>query len=74
MLNKQAAGAGGEIQLTDAINTLGKSQDVYGYRYKGIRYDCGNLAGFIAANAAYALRRKVVGAEVKEILKRMVAE
>lgn len=72
ILDKQAIGAGGEVQLTDAINMLGKSQDVYGYRYEGTRYDCGSLAGFIAANVGYALPRADIGAEVKETLKAML--
>lgn len=58
VLSHQKAGAGGEIQLTDAIaNMIGKS-DVYGYRYEGVRYDCGGLVGFVAANVAFALERE----------------
>lgn len=57
-LEKQSPGAGGEIQLTDAISKLIKKQDVFGYRFEGVRYDCGSLVGFVAANVAYALDRK----------------
>lgn len=71
LLEKQKPGAGGEIQLTDAIS---KMKRIYGYRFDGVRYDCGSLQGFVAANAAYALARsdinKQVGAELKQVLKR----
>lgn len=61
ILDKQTPGAGGEIQLTDAINRMIGTNDVYGYRFDGIRYDCGSLAGFVAANVAYALEREDIG-------------
>ena len=57
-LDKQKPGAGGEIQLTDAISGMIGTQDVHGYRFEGTRYDCGGLTGFVAANVAYALERK----------------
>ena len=60
MLDKQTPGAGGEIQLTDAISKLIKTDDVFGYRFDGVRYDCGSLVGFVAANVAYALDRKEI--------------
>lgn len=72
ILEKQEKGAGGEIQLTDAINTLGKTQDVYGFRYQGKRYDCGSLSGFIEANVAFALERADIGANVRAALSAMV--
>lgn len=72
ILGRQSPGAGGEIQLTDAINTLGKTNGMTGFRYDGTRYDCGNLTGFIAANTAYALAREDVGSEVRALLKEMV--
>jgi UTP--glucose-1-phosphate uridylyltransferase len=58
VLEKVKPGAGGEIQLTDAINAMIKSQDVYGFRYDGTRYDCGVQEGYVMANLAYALERK----------------
>ncbi len=60
ILADQKAGAGGEIQLTDAISSMIGKQDVFGYRYDGIRYDCGGLTGFVAANVAFALEREDV--------------
>lgn len=58
ILDKQAPGAGGEIQLTDAIARMTKTAGVHGYRFEGTRYDCGGLTGYVAANVAYALDRK----------------
>lgn len=57
-LDKQQPGTGGEIQLTDAIGKMIGKQNVHGFRFEGTRYDCGGLAGFVAANVAYALERK----------------
>ena len=58
ILDKQKPGTGGEIQVTDAIARLIATDDVFGYRFDGVRYDCGSLVGFVAANVAYALDRK----------------
>lgn len=84
-LDKQKPGAGGEIQLTDAIGKLipplhpprlraGQRGGVYGYLFDGVRYDCGGLVGFVAANVAYALEREdicgQVAEELREVLKR----
>ncbi len=57
VLSHQKAGAGGEIQLTDAIASMIGKNDVYGYRFDGVRYDCGGLVGFVAANVAFSLER-----------------
>ena len=56
-LNKLKQGAGGEIQLTDAIAEETKEGNVYGYRFAGQRYDCGSKAGFLQATVAFALAR-----------------
>ena len=56
-LNKLKHGAGGEIQLTDAIAEETKAGDVYGYRFRGQRYDCGSKAGFLQATVAFGLAR-----------------
>jgi UTP--glucose-1-phosphate uridylyltransferase len=59
VLQNQLAGAGGEIQLTDAINTIAKRGKALAYRFKGVRYDCGSLDGFVAAtNAVYQQMKK----------------
>ncbi|WP_457551104.1 UTP--glucose-1-phosphate uridylyltransferase GalU [Desulfobacula sp.] len=56
-LGKKEKGAGGEIQLTDAMKTLLKEQPIYGYKFHGNRFDCGDKAGFQMANLAFALER-----------------
>lgn len=56
-LGKQEVGAGGEIQLTDAIQMLNDSQGVYAYDFEGIRYDVGERLGFIQTTIDFALRR-----------------
>lgn len=68
-LEAKQVGAGGEIQLTDAMARLLKSQPFHGFRYKGTRYDCGDKVGFIAANVAFALAHKDIGGAVREALK-----
>ncbi len=57
LLSHQAAGAGGEIQLTDAMLSLMEKQDFFGFRFGGRIFDCGSKIGFLAANVAYALDR-----------------
>lgn len=57
-LNTLKSGAGGEIQLTDAIaKDIGSDVPVYGYRFRGQRFDCGSKAGFLQATVAFALAR-----------------
>jgi len=56
-LNKVKQGAGGEIQLTDAIAQEVGAGGVYGYRFRGQRYDCGSKAGFLQATVAFGLSR-----------------
>jgi UTP--glucose-1-phosphate uridylyltransferase len=58
-LNKKKQGAGGEIQLTDAIDDARESgEEIYGLRFKGQRFDCGSKAGFLQATVAFALERE----------------
>lgn len=63
-------GAGGEIQLTDAMAKLIAKQPFHGVRYDGQRYDCGSRIGFIEANIAYGLQDPEIGDKVKEIVKK----
>jgi UTP--glucose-1-phosphate uridylyltransferase len=57
-INKVRSGAGGEIQLTDAIaEEITQGREVYGYRFRGQRFDCGSKAGFLQATVAFALAR-----------------
>ncbi|MBQ6908751.1 MAG: UTP--glucose-1-phosphate uridylyltransferase, partial [Synergistaceae bacterium] len=55
ILKGQQAGAGGEIQLTDALKTLCVQEPVWGFVYKGRRFDCGTQKGWLAANVQLAL-------------------
>ncbi|MGP9814623.1 UTP--glucose-1-phosphate uridylyltransferase GalU [Rhodopseudomonas sp. NSM] len=57
ILETQERGAGGEIQLTDAMIGLSKTQKFYGVEFEGERHDCGSKAGFLRANIAFAMRR-----------------
>lgn len=74
LLGKQAAGAGGEIQLTDAMLALARTQPFYGLKFEGRSYDCGSKIGFLTANVAYALDRADLAPEFRAELKRMLAE
>ena len=65
VLEGQDAGAGGEIQLTDAMAKMIGEQPFHGLTFDGTRYDCGDKAGFIQANLALALKRADIGAEVR---------
>ncbi|WP_372602672.1 UTP--glucose-1-phosphate uridylyltransferase GalU [Actibacterium sp.] len=72
-INKTKQGAGGEIQLTDAIAAqIGASEDgVFGYRFRGQRFDCGSKAGFLQATVAFALARDDLRDELSEFLREM---
>jgi UTP--glucose-1-phosphate uridylyltransferase len=67
-LDAQEKGAGGEIQLTDAMARLIGQQPFHAYRFEGERYDCGSAAGFVIANLAMALQREDVSAAVENFL------
>lgn len=66
-------GRGGEIQLTDAIEALLSIQPVHGYRFQGIRYDCGDKAGYQMANLALSLQRPELRARLLPFLKEQLA-
>jgi UTP--glucose-1-phosphate uridylyltransferase len=68
-LAQAQAGAGGEIQLTDAIAALIREEQVLAYRYQGVRYDCGSKLGYLRATVEYALRHPEVGADFAAWLK-----
>jgi UTP--glucose-1-phosphate uridylyltransferase len=67
-LDAQEKGAGGEIQLTDAMAKLIGRQPFHGYRFEGERYDCGSATGFVIANLAMALERDDVEPAVREFI------
>jgi UTP--glucose-1-phosphate uridylyltransferase len=72
ILADQTRGAGGEIQITDAMIRLARKQPFYGLKFEGRSFDCGSKIGFLAANIAYALERDDIApalrAEIKSLL------
>ena len=73
-LSKISEGAGGELQLTDAIaQEIVEGRDVFGYKFKGKRYDCGSKAGFLQATVAFALSRPELRDEFSAYLRDTVA-
>jgi len=74
ILEKQAAGAGGEIQLTDAMLALARTQPFYGLKFEGRSFDCGAKIGFLAANVAYGLARDDIAPEFKAEIERLLGE
>ena len=72
-LNRMRTGAGGEIQLTDAIaEDIANDVPVYGYRFRGQRFDCGSKAGFLQATVAFALARDDLREELSRFLTEVV--
>jgi len=68
LLESTAQGAGGEIQLTDAIAALLAYENVYAYPFSGTRYDCGSKLGYLRASVEYGLRHPDLGARFREYL------
>jgi len=73
ILSSQAAGAGGEIQLTDAMRALMAAQDFHAVPFAGRSYDCGNKIGFLTANIAFALDRADLRSDMLEALTELLA-
>ena len=73
LLDGQEKGAGGEIQLTDAMARMIGTQPFYGLTFAGRRFDCGDKAGFIQANLALALTRDDIGPAVREFARKALA-
>ena len=73
-LDGQGLGAGGEVQLTDAIaKEIKQSNNVYGYRFAGQRFDCGTKAGFLQATVAFGLARDELRDELEDYIYDMMA-
>jgi UTP--glucose-1-phosphate uridylyltransferase len=72
ILATQQSGAGGEIQITDAMIGLAKTQPFYGLKFAGRSYDCGSKIGFLTANIAYALERDDLAPALRAELKTML--
>ena len=69
-LDQHTAGAGGEIQLTDAIAATIAEVGFHGLRFEGTRFDCGSKEGFLEATLAFALDREDLGGAMREMLER----
>jgi UTP--glucose-1-phosphate uridylyltransferase len=72
LLETQQKGAGGEIQLTDALLRLLKKQPGYGFQFEGRTFDCGSKLGFLSANVAYALARDDIAPAFRSELKKLL--
>jgi UTP--glucose-1-phosphate uridylyltransferase len=70
ILEKHERGAGGEIQLTDAMIGLAKAQSFYGVEFEGERHDCGSKFGFLRANIAFGMARPDLRDGLREELKK----
>lgn len=73
ILDAQEPGAGGEIQLTDAMAKLIGRQPFHGFTFDGQRYDCGDKAGWLTANLALGVAREDIGPAVREFAKTLFA-
>ena len=72
LLESQGKGAGGEIQLTDAMARLMEVQSFYAYEYEGQDYDCGSKLGYFEAVLGYALANEEIGEDAKALAKAML--
>jgi UTP--glucose-1-phosphate uridylyltransferase len=72
-IEKQKPGAGGEIQITDAMVRLMDRQPFHGVKFKGKTYDCGDKVGFMAANVAYGLEREDLAPAFREALTEIIS-
>ncbi|CEN25834.1 UTP--glucose-1-phosphate uridylyltransferase [[Clostridium] sordellii] len=73
ILENQKPGKGGEIQLTDALKTLGEHEAIYAYNFEGKRYDVGDKLGFLKATVDYALKRPELKSDFIDFLKEKVS-
>ncbi|PAF25922.1 UTP--glucose-1-phosphate uridylyltransferase [Shouchella clausii] len=73
-LEKQETGAGGEIQLTDAIQTLNEQQSVYAYDFKGKRFDVGEKLGFVLTQFEFALEREELREPLLQKMREFISE
>lgn len=73
-LERREKGAGGEIQLTDAMAHMIGKMPFHGLRFEGTRFDCGDKVGFLEANIAHALQRPDMGPAVRQLLAAFVAD
>jgi len=73
-LDKQQIGAGGEIQLTDAIQMLNEIQEVYAYDFEGTRHDVGEKFGFVKTTIEFALQNEEIGSDVAALIQKLARQ
>jgi UTP--glucose-1-phosphate uridylyltransferase len=74
LLERTQRGAGGEIQLTDAISAMLQEQTVLAYEFEGTRYDCGSKLGYLRANVEYALQHPELADEFRAYLEKLTSD
>ncbi|MGH7813100.1 MAG: UTP--glucose-1-phosphate uridylyltransferase [Candidatus Binataceae bacterium] len=74
LLARGKPGAGGEIQLTDALMELARRRKVYGYEFEGARYDLGDRVGFISAQVGFGLKRPELAERLRAYLKSVISQ
>jgi UTP--glucose-1-phosphate uridylyltransferase len=74
ILEDQEKGAGGEIQLTDAMARMIGTQPFHAVTFDGRRFDCGSKLGFVEATLAISLEREDMGADVRTMAQRLLAD
>ncbi|HAQ36165.1 MAG TPA: UTP--glucose-1-phosphate uridylyltransferase, partial [Alphaproteobacteria bacterium] len=74
LLSSQAKGAGGEIQLTDAMDGLMKSQSFHAVEYEGGSFDCGNKAGYLRAFVRFALDHAEEGQNARDVVEQVLKD
>lgn len=74
ILENQEPGKGGEIQLTDALKTLGKQEAIYAYNFEGRRYDVGDKLGFLEATIDFALKRDNLRDDLLDYMKNIIKD
>jgi len=72
ILGGHRKGAGGEIQLTDAMSQLLHTQPIFAFKFQGVRFDCGDKAGFQMANLAFALERPEMRDSLQAFIRTLV--
>jgi UTP--glucose-1-phosphate uridylyltransferase len=74
LLERTQRGAGGEIQLTDAISAMLQEQTVLAYEFEGTRYDCGSKLGYLRANVEYALQHPELAEDFRAYLEKLTSD
>ncbi len=74
LLEETEPGAGGEIQLTDALQEQAAAGRCYGLRFQGVRYDTGNPLGYMTSSIAYALKRPDIAPGLRDYMRQVLRE